>query len=99
MEYPFESKNLTMGMPLCRNVSDPDIFFPEYRDPGANAIVREAKQVCEACPYKRVCLTWAVENDEIGIWGGTTERQRTILRKSRAKVKARSHPSEPTNFS
>lgn len=42
--------------------------------------VAEARSYCRACPAVRDCLTWSLEHDEeFGIWGGKTGRQRRAL--------------------
>lgn len=54
--------------------SDAD-FFPKV---GQNA--RPAKAVCDECPVKLACLTWAIEqriND--GVFGGLTPHERYRL--------------------
>lgn len=35
-----------------------------------------AKGVCLTCPVAQDCLEWALANNEAGIWGGTSEKQR-----------------------
>lgn len=65
------------GSPIC--ALDPDTFFPE----GYNSHARE-KQVtrfCKGCPYLAECLQFALENDEWGVWGGTTRYERTQMRR------------------
>lgn len=62
---------------------DPDIFFPER-----GASTKEAKSICAACKAKTDCLNYALDNGEkFGIWGGTSERERRRLRRSRAAQK------------
>lgn len=57
-----------------------DAFFPEgYR--GAKAQEVFMTQFCNGCPYKPECLQFALENDEWGVWGGTTREQRSQMRK------------------
>ena len=55
----------------CRG-SDLD-FFPRRGDLWAEA---DAIEVCHRCPHRTECLEWAIDHDECGIWGGTTERTR-----------------------
>jgi WhiB family transcriptional regulator, redox-sensing transcriptional regulator len=57
-----------------------ELFFPHGDATGKQ--VREAKKVCGGCPIAVQCLTWAIENNEHGIWGGTTVNQRKELRRS-----------------
>lgn len=42
-----------------------------------------ARAVCRDCLVKDPCLWWAVEHQEKGIWGGTTEGQRRAMRGQR----------------
>lgn len=57
----------------CKGV-DPRYFF----DGTARAVA-----VCQDCPVIKPCLEFALDNGERGIWGGTSERQRRKMRKSR----------------
>ena len=41
--------------------------------------VERAKKVCSDCAVKQECLTHALDYAEYGIWGGTTEYERTLL--------------------
>lgn len=44
--------------------------------------IQRARRICELCPDRLPCLAWALENNqEYGIWGGMTERERNVLRK------------------
>lgn len=63
---------------------DPDLFFPER-----GASTRKAKEVCRGCFVRADCLEFALQNNELGIWGGLTERERRRIRRQRA-VAARS---------
>ncbi len=50
------------------------VFFPLPRDHEA---IAEAKELCAACPVRRDCLNYALENSlKEGIWGGLTEAER-----------------------
>jgi WhiB family redox-sensing transcriptional regulator len=66
---------------------DPDIFMPEGKD--WMKITRQAKTICSRCPLLETCLNYAIRNDEWGIWGGTTMKERIYLRK---------HPSRKAEF-
>jgi WhiB family redox-sensing transcriptional regulator len=61
----------------CREAA-PDLFFPLRAD--ASVRVRVAKQVCGACPVRVPCLAEAMDNGHVGIWGGTTDDERRLLR-------------------
>lgn len=66
----------------CRH-ADPALFFPERTDNVA-AAVAGARVICGSCPVSGECLRWAVDNDESGVWGGTTERERRRVPRSAA---------------
>lgn len=65
----------------CRD-TDGDVFFPVE---GGSA--DPAKRICSRCPVESECLEFALAHDEqLGVWGGMSERERERLRKSlRAK--------------
>ena len=84
IEYPDFTEH---GEPLCAQ-TNPDMFFPDEPVEGnrLNRVVyaheREAKILCEACPYSGDCLEYALKNPELqGIWGGSTEKQRKKIRR------------------
>ncbi|WP_308377666.1 WhiB family transcriptional regulator [Streptomyces sp. ISL-98] len=71
---------------LCAQ-TDPEAFFPEH---GTNP---HAKQVCDGCPVKNLCLQDAMEEEagrgvdyRFGIRGGLGPRQRYRLAKKRASA-------------
>ncbi len=46
----------------------------------------EAKSVCAVCPVKDPCLEYAIEtNQRYGIWGGATDKERSALKRRRAR--------------
>lgn len=56
--------------------------------PGRGEATSEQKTVCAGCPVRIDCLAWALDkgaHEDFGIWGGTSERQRRILRQKRTK--------------
>lgn len=58
---------------------DPDAMFPEGR--GMHSQEQRMVVVCNGCPYLAECRQFAIENDEWGVWGGTTREQRKVIRK------------------
>ena len=66
----------------CRQlgIENATIFFPTR---GQSSEVEAAKQVCATCPVQDECLGFAVEHHCLGIWGGTSERERARLRRRR----------------
>jgi hypothetical protein len=77
----------------CRRKSNVD-FFAEDKQ----AITR-AKSLCAECQVAAECLAFAVERGEVGVWGGTTRRERRGLRmeeRLRRWSMARSESRSPT---
>lgn len=68
----------------CRDV-DPAVFFPER---GGDS--QTPKQICAGCEHREDCLEMALANRETyGIWGGTSERERRLLRRRRNKAEVK----------
>ena len=62
----------------CRGL-DPRLFLPSR---GQDE--RPAKAVCAACTVREPCLEFALTSRwNLGIWGGTSERQRREIRRMR----------------
>jgi WhiB family redox-sensing transcriptional regulator len=60
----------------CKDV-DRNVFFA-VDVAGVNA----AKAICTTCPIRQLCLDYAIENnEEHGVWGAKSERERKRLRK------------------
>ena len=61
---------------LCPQV-DPELFFPAKQGDSPRA----AKSICATCPVRQECLDQALADPSLeGIWGGTTFRERQIIR-------------------
>lgn len=69
--------------------TSPSLFFADAQGEGSD----QAIAVCSSCPVRAECLQYALDNNEtLGIWGGTTPRQRTRMRRGRTaspKIAAR----------
>lgn len=63
------------------STAPPELFFPEGKRKREQELA--AKMVCATCDIKQECLKAALDGNEIGIWGGTTEEERKLLRKGR----------------
>jgi WhiB family transcriptional regulator, redox-sensing transcriptional regulator len=63
------------GGAACKG-ADTEAFFSA--DPEQQAV---AIAICRVCPAVRNCLTYALERDVAGIWGGTTAAQRRDVRR------------------
>ena len=62
--------------PAACEAVDSEIFFDEDR-------ADEAKAICATCPLQSKCLSYAVQCEEFGVWGGATAEERAELRGSR----------------
>lgn len=43
--------------------------------------VAEAKSICADCPVRVLCFTYALGNEQHGVWGGTTADERDEFRR------------------
>lgn len=68
-----------MSSAHCRDY-DPELFFPIGHSGPATAQAREAIEVCFACPVRSQCLDYALSQPVQGVWGGTTDIQRSKKR-------------------
>lgn len=67
----------------CRD-TDPDLFFPVGSTGLALEQIESAKVVCRNCAAQADCLEFALTtNQDSGIWGGTSEEERRMLRRQR----------------
>ena len=57
---------------LCQGANTA-LFYPD-------TVSQVAIKICERCSVRDACLEYALENDEPGIWGGTTEGQRRHMK-------------------
>jgi len=75
---------------LCAQV-DPDLWFPEKGQSNT-----AAKAICHRCDIEATCLALALADPEIeGIWGGTSQRERQVLRgSSLPKIRPINHGTE-----
>jgi WhiB family redox-sensing transcriptional regulator len=68
----------------CRGVGktpggDGRLFFPNRGESAGIAGV----VYCSTCPVAEICLDHGLRHEHSGIWGGTSERQRRVIRKER----------------
>jgi WhiB family redox-sensing transcriptional regulator len=73
----------------CRDL-DPNMFFPVGVTGPAIDQIAAAKSICAECPVRTECLDFAItSNQEFGVWGGTSEDERRVLRRQwRARLRA-----------
>jgi len=77
----------------CRG-EETERWFSDIGNTRANSLlIRQAKQVCQACPVRLECLNHALDaKEEFGIWGGLTARERGFGRHRPIRTKATQHP-------
>jgi WhiB family transcriptional regulator, redox-sensing transcriptional regulator len=69
----------------CRDIENPDIFFPEGKVEEANSLPI-ARSICGGCIERKECLEYALaENIPFGIWAGTTPKERGVYAQRRRK--------------
>jgi len=62
--------------------ADPELFFPISSSGPALRQVAQAKAICIRCPIQESCLGYALGAGPVqGIWGGTTETERRLLKR------------------
>ncbi len=65
----------------CRG-EETDLFFPAVPKNTAPAVA-----ICSSCHVQTVCLDYALDHPELmGVWGGTSERQRNRMRRPGLRV-------------
>lgn len=65
---------------LCPGLSEAEKEW-FFADPEKGSLYKKALKICRDCPVKAPCLKLALENDEVGVWGATTKRQRDRMAK------------------
>jgi len=61
---------------------DPEMFFPAGTVGASAHAIARAKAICASCPVQVECLEYAVITAQrFGIWGGTDEEERRLIRR------------------
>lgn len=78
----------------CRD-DEPELFYPGRDRETYRFIAAQAKAICfgrdgrSECPVRQECREDAIERDEeFGIWGGLSHRERNALVRKRDKQRA-----------
>ena len=72
-----------MAQGKCREVP------PAVSSPNDGVGVDAARRICADCPARTPCLEYALVNRiDHGVWGGTSERERRRILRSRRIAKA-----------
>lgn len=75
------------GDPPCRKIETAlanQLYYADPKTPGYKENSEAAKTLCRSnggCQYLAECLTYAIEEDEPFVYGGTTEQDRAKLRR------------------
>ena len=68
----------------CKDIVDPDLFFPVGSTGPALDQIERAKAICRGCPVRATCLEWALEtHQDSGGWGGLSEEERKLVARRR----------------
>jgi WhiB family redox-sensing transcriptional regulator len=59
----------------CRG-TDPESWFADVRPGHQDENITRLRRICAECPVRVECLNYALDNNEWGIWGGTTDDER-----------------------
>jgi WhiB family redox-sensing transcriptional regulator len=71
------------------STADPELFFPVSSLGPALRQVAQAKALCARCHVQQACLGYALDTGPVqGIWGGTTEAERQLVRQRERKARA-----------
>lgn len=71
-------------------LAHPNELFIPRRDPGEAgrtpvSYTVLAKRICAMCEVRAQCLQYALDGDESGTWGGTTNNERNAMRRKEGK--------------
>jgi hypothetical protein len=79
---------------------DVSMWFPYFdKEQATNETYKKSQQnslrarrICSGCEKRIPCLAYGLQNEQFGIWGGYTERQRKSLRRKFGIQLARKEP-------
>jgi WhiB family transcriptional regulator, redox-sensing transcriptional regulator len=81
------------GGVVCEQV--PFAFFYDDEDSRTDERekVRVAREICSECPVRMLCLDYAMEaNEQFGVWGGMTYKERKQLKRRSGGRLYQDHP-------
>ena len=69
----------------CRGTIYTDLFYSveEQRSILQYEYINALRAICGQCPIWKECLTYAMENEQYGVWGGMTSIERLSMRDSK----------------
>jgi WhiB family redox-sensing transcriptional regulator len=60
-----------------------EFFFTDEENERDTSVYALGKTICSGCSIRQQCLEWAVKHEAHGLWGGTTPRERQMMRRKR----------------
>lgn len=82
------------SIPPCQT-TDPEIWFSDDME-GSGTHYKLAKQLCNECPVQNLCLQFSlVSEEQYGVWGGLTPRERRSMRVAMGRTRGRPSRSCP----
>jgi hypothetical protein len=79
------------GTQVCSQIPLESYYLISESGRSNKEIAQEKKRIkslCYSCSYQVECLEWALHYERYGIWGGTTEEERKVIRSDR-KIKVK----------
>jgi len=77
IKLPSKNVNWMRRGACCRDDNGIDWFHDSIE--GA----QRAKEVCRSFVVQSICLEHAIDRHEVGVWGGTTDKERLAIRRTR----------------
>ena len=74
--YPAFLRN---GQGACATHMFPDDFTESGDRTSQRRCRARAIKVCNGCPFKEPCLTWAIKTKQQGVYGATTTQERKAM--------------------
>jgi len=66
----------------CKEVGI-EFFFTDDENERDTSVYAIGKTICSGCSLRQQCLEWAVKHEAHGLWGGSTPRERQMMRRKR----------------
>lgn len=75
------------GTQACADANVEDFYYEDWEGEGSRKRKQQkdftiARILCDSCPFRNPCLTYALHHELYGFWGGTTEEERKKIRKA-----------------
>lgn len=77
----------------CRDYPLPE--FEHYWFPVTAEVDPRAKAICAACPVRERCEEYGKQNENDGVWGGTSKAEQRTLEAKRRREEARRNSEHP----